>query len=346
MGLRFAAAIGAVFILVLVGASARADYATGAKAFRAKDYAAALAAWQPLADEGHLRAQFGLGIIFEEGGVGIEPDLDKAVAWYREAAEQGLADAQFNLGILYRTGRGVEKDPRRAVVWFLKAAIQSMPTAQYNLALSYDTGIGAAQNRNVAAKWYRRAAKQGDIESMLGLATLYRHGRGVERDRESAMTWYRRAAETGDSRGRTELEAMAGEPQEVEPQAAEPAPPPVEETVEAPVEEPAPPPVEETLQTAVTESPTAAPAAYGVQLAAYRSRDGAVAAWRTLRAAHGDLLGTTAPRFIKTPRANGDPVYRLVVGSFESKAEAGALCARFKQRGVDCFVPRPYTNLR
>ena len=340
MGLRITAVIGAAFLLVLLGGPARADYATGAKAFRAKDYAAALAAWQPLADEGHLRAQFGLGVIYEEGGVGIEPDLDKAAAWYREAAEQGLADAQFNLGNLYRTGRGVAKDPRRAVVWYLKAAMQGMPTAQFNLALSYDTGVGAAQNHAVAAKWYRRAARQGDAEAMLGLATLYRQGLGVDRDRGSAMAWYRRAAETGDSRGQTALEAMAGEPQEVEPKAAEPAPSPIEAPTEPPEQVAVTEPPAEEPATA-TQPPAEATAAFGVQLAAYRSRDGAVAAWETLRAAHGDLLGTIAPRFIETPRAESDPVYRLVVGHFESKAEAGALCASFKQRDVDCFVPRP-----
>ena len=131
------------------------------------------------------------------------------------------------------------------------------------------------------------------------------------------------------------LEAMAGERQESEPKATEPAVLPAEPPVEAPSEAP--------LQVAVTEPVAEQPtsAAFGVQLAAYRSRDGAVAAWETLRAAHGDLLGTIAPRFIETPRADGDPVYRLVVGNFESKAEAGALCASFKQRDVDCFVPRP-----
>lgn len=323
--------IAAAFLLILAGGPAWADYATGAKAFRAKDYAAALAAWQPLADDGHLRAQFGIGVIYDEGGVGIEPDVDKAATWYREAAEQGLADAQLNLGNLYRAGRGVPKDPRRAVVWYLKAAIQGMPSAQYNLALSYHTGVGAAQNHTVAAKWYRRAAKQGDVEAMLGLASLYRSGLGIDQDREAALAWYRRVTETGDARGRAALEAMASEPQQIELNIVEPtmpaAPPPVQVAV---IEPPA----------AAIEPPAETAALYGVQLAAYRLREGAVAAWESLRAAHGDLLETTEPRFIKTPRADGDPVYRLVVGNFETKAEAFALCASLKRRAVDCFVPQ------
>ena len=345
MGWRLVFILGAAVLLASIGQPARADYTAGAKAFRARDYVAALSAWQPLADQGHSRAQFGIGVIYEEGGGGVEPDLTKAVAWYREAAELGLADAQFNLGNLYRTGRGVEKDPRRAVVWYLKAAVQGMPVAQYNLALSYDTGIGAARNQTVAAKWYRSAAKQGDVDAMLGLAALYRHGLGIDRDRESAMAWYRRAAEEGDPRGRLQLDAMAGEAAESpgqvpsgkrleakQPDAVQPAPPPAPSAAlaeQAPAAE-IPPPA------------AASPPSFGVQLAAYRSRHGATAAWRALRAAHGDLLGTIEPSYRRTPLAEDDGVvYRLVVGRFATRAEAGDLCARFKRRGVDCFVPRP-----
>ena len=313
MRARIAAVIGAVILLILSGQPARADYTAGAKAFRAKDYAAALVAWEPLADEGHPRAQFGLGVIYEAGGDGVAPDVDKAAAWYRRAAKQGLADAQFNLGNLYRSGRGVEQDPRRAVLWYLKAAMQGMPAAQYNLALSYDSGVGAAQNHTVAAKWYRAAAKQGDIDAMLGLAALYRHGLGVEQDREAAVAWYRRIAEAGDSRGRLHLEAMADE--------QEPEPEPEQE------QEPVFP---------------QSPVTFGVQLAAYGSRGGALAAWEILRAAHGDLLAAYEPAIKPTELAgSGDVIYRLVVGSFAAKPEASALCARLKQRDVDCFVPRP-----
>lgn len=139
------------------------------------------------------------------------------------------------------------------------------------------------------------------------------------------MAWYRRAAELGDARGQLQFDAMAAESEAPEPK--KPAP--------------AAPPVEASTQTAVAAPPAAAPpAGFGVQLAAYRSRDGAVAAWEILRSAHGGLLGTIASGFIKTPLADGGVVYRLVVGRFETKPEAGALCARLKRRGIDCFVPR------
>ena len=150
------------------------------------------------------------------------------------------------------------------------------------------------------------------------------------------------AGEAGESPGQgpsgKRLEAK-------QPEAVQPAPPPAPSATPAVVAPPA-------AQSAALAEPApaaeipppaaASPPSFGVQLAAYRSRQGATAAWETLRAAHGDLLGTIEPSYRRTPLAEDDGVvYRLVVGRFATRAEAGDLCARFKRRGVDCFVPRP-----
>ena len=80
---------------------------------------------------------------------------------------------------------------------------------------------------------------------------------------------------------------------------------------------------------------------FGVQLAAYRLRHGAEVEWETMRATHADLLGglnaTLQPADLG---AEMGVVYRLVVGSFETKVTARAFCTQLKQRNVDCFVPR------
>lgn len=339
LGVRPAYLFMAALLLILIGHPALADYSGGAKAFGDNDYVAALAAWQPLADEGHLRAQFGIAVIYENGGGGVEVDIDKAIALYRNAAEQGLADAQYNLGNLYRSGRGIEKDPWRAVFWYLKAAIQNMPLAQFNLALSYETGNGTAKNYTVAAKWYRRAVKQGDVPAMLGLAALYRDGLGVARDHVAAVAMYRKVIDAGNLRGRRLLDAMTAEDQA---QAAKLAPPnPVATLVEPEAQSTAEPPPTARPVVAVPLRESSA-VQYGVQLAAHRSRKGALAAWDTLRTTYAGLLWDIEVSLLKTTLAdNRGVVYRLVVGQFATKSEAGRLCRQIKQRGVDCFVPRP-----
>ena len=48
-------------------------------------------------------------------GYGVPQDYAEAVKWYRLAAEQGYARAQYNLGVMYDNGRGVLKTSKEAV---------------------------------------------------------------------------------------------------------------------------------------------------------------------------------------------------------------------------------------
>ena len=53
----------------------------------------------------------------------------EAVKWWRSAAEQGHARAQFNLGIMYDNGRGVPGEDAEAMMWWRSAAEQDYPKA-------------------------------------------------------------------------------------------------------------------------------------------------------------------------------------------------------------------------
>ena len=69
---------------------------------------------------------------------------------------------------------------------------------------------------------------------------------------------------------------------------------------------------------------------------------GADEAWEQLRAAHPDLLGSLRAAIMHTDTGTEEAaINRLVVGAFDTKTAAQELCARLKQRNVDCFVPRP-----
>ncbi|MGZ5007726.1 MAG: J domain-containing protein [Methylobacter sp.] len=86
----------------------------------------------------------------------------EALAIYRQLAEQGHAKAQFNLGLMYDQGQHIEQDYAQAVAWYQKAAEQGNANAQYNLALKYKLGQGVTQDDSQAAYWYRRAAEEGN----------------------------------------------------------------------------------------------------------------------------------------------------------------------------------------
>ena len=117
-------------VVVLVAAPAWADFQAGLEAYLRGDYATALTEFRPLAQQGHAKAQFGLGLMYSQGGRGVPQDDAKALRWYRRAAEQGHAGAKFNLGFMYSKGRGGPLDYVQAHMWVNLAAAQGDENAR------------------------------------------------------------------------------------------------------------------------------------------------------------------------------------------------------------------------
>ena len=85
-------------LLGSVGTSWGADFYKGVDAYNSGDFATALREWRPLAEQGDARAQFNLGLMYDNGE-GVPQDYKSALKWYTLAAEQGHADALYNLGL-------------------------------------------------------------------------------------------------------------------------------------------------------------------------------------------------------------------------------------------------------
>ena len=63
------------------------------------DYPAAFKEWVKSAADGHLRAQYNLGVLYENG-LGVEKNPAQAAKWYIVSAEGNYAPAQYNLAVL------------------------------------------------------------------------------------------------------------------------------------------------------------------------------------------------------------------------------------------------------
>ena len=114
-------------LMAALGAPAwAADFQAGAAAYSEGDYAAALRAFRPLADQGFAAAHYYLGVLYA-GGEGVPQDAAEAVAWFRKAAERGYVFAQYNLGVLYAGGEGVPQDRVQAYAWVSIATDQGHP---------------------------------------------------------------------------------------------------------------------------------------------------------------------------------------------------------------------------
>ena len=154
------------------------SFEAGFEAHNRGDYQVALKHFLPLAEQGDIASQVGMGIMYANGQ-GVVQNYQEAAAWYRRAAEQGDAGAQYTLGIMYANGEGVPQNDQEAAAWFRRAAQQGDTRAQFNLGIMYANGRGVAQNYREAAAWYRRAAEQGDADAQVNLGAMYSIGQGV-----------------------------------------------------------------------------------------------------------------------------------------------------------------------
>lgn len=157
------------------------SFEAGIKAYIRDDYATAIENFRPLAERGIVKAQYFLGVMYDNGE-GVLQDYNKAFQWYRRAAEQGDIAAQHFLGMMYEQGEGVPKDDNEAVQWYRRAAEQGYASAQYNLGNMLSNGREVTQNYSEAAQWLRRGAEQGHANSQLNLGVMYAKGQGVTRD--------------------------------------------------------------------------------------------------------------------------------------------------------------------
>lgn len=75
--------------------------------------------YKRLAQLGHAKSQFKVGHFYFDS---VMKNLKDASYWWTRAAEQGHVLAQYNLGLMYERGVGVEMDAKQAFHWFKEAA--------------------------------------------------------------------------------------------------------------------------------------------------------------------------------------------------------------------------------
>ena len=160
-----------------------------------------------LAKQGDAKAQFELGLLYENGSGGSK-DHVQAVYWYRQSANQGFAEAQHSLGIMYYWGYGVPTNDALAVQWWLRAARQGHAEAHNRLGMAYQKGEGASKDYPQAVKFYRIAAEKGHAKAQYNLGVIYAAGLGVPQNYAQALELFQKAAGQGLAEGQYALGDM------------------------------------------------------------------------------------------------------------------------------------------
>ena len=154
-------ALAAAVSMVALAAPGQAGFDEGQAALERGDFTAAIMEFKPLADQGFARAQFRLGVMYENGH-GVAPDDAEALKWYRRPAKQNHARAQYGLGFMYAQGKSVARDYKSAVLWYRLAAARGVALAMNNLGVMHEHGHGVSVDLGAAYAWYDLAAARFD----------------------------------------------------------------------------------------------------------------------------------------------------------------------------------------
>lgn len=187
----------------------------GTIAFQKQDYIRAKKLLLKAANKGNAMAQLGLGILYWQGGNGVEQDFVQSRQWLLKSAKQNNATAENLLGKIYQDGKGVKIDLTVAYSWYLKSANQGNDVAQYNLALMY--GDIAYKNRGNQSKvventhksieWALKSANQNNVDAQLFLGGVA-SSISSESANEVACVWYKRAAEQNSNEGVEKVKSL------------------------------------------------------------------------------------------------------------------------------------------
>lgn len=104
-------------------AKAAKELELAALAQKREEDAKTLRKLQPLAQKGDARAQFKLGVMYQEGLYGT-PNHVAAAKWFQQAADRGETEAQNRLSFAYEKGLGVGQNYVEAYKWASLATIQ------------------------------------------------------------------------------------------------------------------------------------------------------------------------------------------------------------------------------
>ena len=104
--------------------------------------------------------EYELGLIYLEGGNGIEQDYGKAKDFFEKASKHGKIDAFYQLGCIYRDNKQYEK----AMKYFEEATDKKH--------LEYYYGLGVQQNKEKARYLFYKSSKQGNFSSKIFLELI------------------------------------------------------------------------------------------------------------------------------------------------------------------------------
>ncbi|NVN44114.1 sel1 repeat family protein [Asaia siamensis] len=130
----------------------------------AVDHAAAAEAYEKAARLGDLWGNYNLAIMVMRG-IGMKPDLPRALALFRGGAERGHAKSMNLLARFIEEGWRTPRDPALALDWYRRSAEGGDYRGQHN----YATALCAMGREEEAFDWWDRAVVDATSDILLAM---------------------------------------------------------------------------------------------------------------------------------------------------------------------------------
>lgn len=160
------------------------------------DYYKAFELYQLSAERGHI---YGIELVGHYYRIGItkaeEANPEKAIEYFNHAIEKGSEYAKVELAFCYEDGFGVEKDYKKAYDLFKTAAENGYVYAYNKIGYYEEDGLVGEKNDAKAFQAYQKAAEGGNIEGIYNVGRSYKYAIGVPENPELAIENYKKAIE-------------------------------------------------------------------------------------------------------------------------------------------------------
>ena len=125
------------------------------------EYAKALQILEPLAQQGHVGANYVVGVSYAYGH-SRQADPAKAMPYFQRAANGGHPGALHSVGVGYREGMGVQQDAKRGLDTILQAAKMGEVMAMGDYGLMLMNGVGTQMNMAEGLAWLQVSGEYGN----------------------------------------------------------------------------------------------------------------------------------------------------------------------------------------
>lgn len=138
------------------------------------DFSGAEYMLKSLGKEGYIAAYSELGVLYESGGKGFQPNLPKSIEYYTIADEAGELEGMLAIARLKLGGAGLSKDylGARKRYELILGQVENR-RALFGLGWIYEHGLAVNEDNGAAIDYYLRAHKAGHLFAGRQLSALY-----------------------------------------------------------------------------------------------------------------------------------------------------------------------------